>query len=308
MPNAVEKTVLNFTANGQQLTKTSGIKRYASDTVNYIEAIFDLSEEWNEYDYVKAVWCNETMTDAIVINTILGLNGYCIVPQEVLTREGSVKVNLVASIVSNNAITDRLTSHSVTALTVNEKVKLDGTETSEITPSQFEQFVEVIHQDAVIAEDSAIAAKAYSEAAEESRDSAALSADTASQAASDALGYKNIAVEAAANASRDALSAHESAVSASDDAYSANNSAVNALASANTATDAAQSASGSAASASASAASAAEDASKAEIASAKAGYMFFHISELGHLIYERTSNTEVGFYLRDGHLFVEAIA
>lgn len=60
---------------------------------------------------------------------------------------------------------------------------------------------------------------------------------------------------------------------------------------------------------------AAESADRAEQAATSAGYMFFHIDDdptsatFGHLIYERTNNTEVDFYLgSDGHLYVEAIA
>lgn len=49
-------------------------------------------------------------------------------------------------------------------------------------------------------------------------------------------------------------------------------------------------------------------ADRAEQAAAEAGYMFFSINEDGHLIYQRTSNTQVDFYLENGHLFVEAIA
>lgn len=49
-------------------------------------------------------------------------------------------------------------------------------------------------------------------------------------------------------------------------------------------------------------------ADRAEQAAATAGYMFFSIDENGHLIYQRTSNTQVDFYLEDGHLYVEAIA
>lgn len=49
-------------------------------------------------------------------------------------------------------------------------------------------------------------------------------------------------------------------------------------------------------------------ADKAEQAAVNAGYMFFHINDAGHLIYERTPNTQVDFYLDNGHLFVEAIA
>lgn len=51
----------------------------------------------------------------------------------------------------------------------------------------------------------------------------------------------------------------------------------------------------------------AEDAAdRAEQAAGQAGYMFFEIDENGHLILTRTENTNVDFYLSNGHLFVEA--
>lgn len=50
---------------------------------------------------------------------------------------------------------------------------------------------------------------------------------------------------------------------------------------------------------------AAEDAAeRAEQSAAVAGYMFFHINEHGHLIYEHTVNVDVEFYLYNGHLIV----
>lgn len=49
-------------------------------------------------------------------------------------------------------------------------------------------------------------------------------------------------------------------------------------------------------------------ADRAEQAAATAGYMFFYVNEDGHLIYQRTSNTQVDFYIENGHLYVEAIA
>lgn len=59
----------------------------------------------------------------------------------------------------------------------------------------------------------------------------------------------------------------------------------------------------------------AEDAAdRAEQAAVNAGYMFFYIDNdptsetYGHLIYQRTSNTQVDFYLQNGNLFVEAAA
>lgn len=58
--------------------------------------------------------------------------------------------------------------------------------------------------------------------------------------------------------------------------------------------------------------SAAEDAEssaeRAEQAAKDAGYMYFHIDERGHLIYNRTSNVLVDFYIADGHLYVRGAA
>ena len=43
-------------------------------------------------------------------------------------------------------------------------------------------------------------------------------------------------------------------------------------------------------------------------ATMNAGYMYFYIDEHGDLIYQRTSNTEVDFYLLDGDLYVKAVS
>ena len=48
-------------------------------------------------------------------------------------------------------------------------------------------------------------------------------------------------------------------------------------------------------------------ADRAEQAAATAGYMFFYIDDRGHLIYSRTDNTEVDFYLENGHLYVKGV-
>ena len=119
--------------------------------------------------------------------------------------------------------------------------------------------------------------------------------------------YDHAAEEAADEASASATSAANSASSASQSATSAANSASSASQSA---TSAAQSA--------ASAAQSKEDAETAEEnaehyaealeqAAANAGYMFFYIDEHGDLIYQRTSNTQVDFYLSDGDLYVKAV-
>lgn len=210
----MNKQSITFKADEQELIKTGGISSYASNIVAYIEATFELGTNWNGYDSVRAVWSNDYLTD---ISTVLDSNGKCIVPTEVLTDTGNVTVNLVGSIADGDTLTDRLTTYPCKAVIVDADAKVEGDETESITPSQFEQFVEIVHDEA--------------EQAEADADRAEEAADKAEQ-----------------------------------------------------------------------------EADKAEQAAANAGYMFFHINEAGHLIYERTPNTQVDFYLNNGHLFVEAIA
>lgn len=120
----------------------------------------------------------------------------------------------------------------------------------------------------------------------------------------------NDAVESTAADAEQTASDAARAEAARDRAETAANSAeASASAAATSETNAAQSeatASAAATSASASASSAYADAERAEQASANAGYMFFYIDEHGDLIYQRTPNTEVDFYLSNGDLYVRA--
>lgn len=120
---------------------------------------------------------------------------------------------------------------------------------------------------------------------------------------------------AADNAEASELAAHNSAEAAARSEQTATNAAntatQKATEAANSATAAAQSASASAQSATASAQSATESATsadRAEQAAQNAGYMFFYIDENGDLIYQRTPNVDVDFYLSDGDLYVGATA
>jgi len=135
----METAKLYFSANGQTLTKT-GEKNFASNTVNFIEAFFDLGDNWTGFAAVRAVW----HTDFSCISTVLDSDGRCLLPHEVLKRTGKVKVNLVGSITDGEVLTDRLTTYPVVALVIDANARICGTETAEITPDQFEQFVEIV--------------------------------------------------------------------------------------------------------------------------------------------------------------------
>ena len=132
-------------------------------------------------------------------------------------------------------------------------------------------------------------------------EAAAQSAEAA-QAAQEAAETAQSAAETASGTATGAASAAtESARQAAQSAEGASGSAGAAAASASAAATSAEAAAGSAQ-------SAVESADRAEQAAADAGYMYFSIDERGHLIYQRTSNVQVDFYIENGHLYVKGAA
>jgi hypothetical protein len=218
----MERSEVKFRARDQVLTFTGGIRRYASDTVNYVEAYFELQDNWNGFDVVAAVWNNGSAR----IATDLDSDGKCRVPQEVLSKKGDVYVNLTGTTSAGNAVTERLTSYPVWVLAVDAKSHIRGTETAEITPSQFEQFASNVRTDAD---------RAYASRAE-----AAQSASEAAQSAESAGNFNRGALINAEQAGDSEMQAQASAQDASASAQAAQTSAD---ASATSATSAAQSAS-----------------------------------------------------------------
>ena len=132
------KTIL-FTVRRQHLHSKQVMVYFPSNIVNYIAAEFDMDEEWNECDVIKAVWYTERAQIATVLES-----GSCIVPQEVLVEKAKVYVNLVGSVVENGEIIERITSYPYLAIIVDKNAKIDGSETVPVTPSQFEQFVDAV--------------------------------------------------------------------------------------------------------------------------------------------------------------------
>ena len=203
----MESILVKFKAEQQQLTNT-GTKQFASNTVAYIYAEFDLGENWAGFDVVRAVW----KTEFSQIATVLDGSGRCAIPAEVLNKCGqNVFVNLVGSIADGDELTDRLTTYQCKALTIDKPAFVDGSETAPITPSQFEQFAEVVHNDAEAASDARDEARGYASDAEGYRDEAVGAAadakdyrDAAKGYADDAEGYKDQAKGYADDAEADA--------------------------------------------------------------------------------------------------------
>lgn len=136
----MEHITLEFAAEGQSLTNATVGANFASNTVDYVDAVFDLGEGWTGFDAVRAVW----FTDSASIATVLDFNGHCVVPHEVLTRKSKVRVNLVGSVSEDDVLTDRLTTYPTNALTVSANARVDGDNSEAITSSQFEQYVEAV--------------------------------------------------------------------------------------------------------------------------------------------------------------------
>ena len=197
----MEERIITFTANEQGLVKTGGISHYASDTISYIKAVFTLGENWQGFDEVRAVFKSPYECRPAVLDS----NGECYVPVEVLFYKGKVKVNLVGSIVTETEVTDRLTTYSVEALDVDEDVPICGEESQPISPSEYEQFVAKVANDANRAEQSATDAKTYADEAEASAQNASESASASAVSASDSARSATASAESAQNASEIAV-------------------------------------------------------------------------------------------------------
>lgn len=211
----MDKRILNVIAERQRLS-CSPI-RIASNTVRYVEAVFDLRQGWDGFDEVKAVW----FTGSQEKSTLLDSSGVCEVPTEVLAKRGKVNVNLVGSVIENNELVERLTTYPIKAIEVEVDALVDGTETEPITPSQFEQFVEIVKDDADRAEQASEDSRTQADRSEEEADRAEDEADNALASAQNAhaselraSGYASDAQQSAESAQGYAQNASESAVSA----------------------------------------------------------------------------------------------
>lgn len=218
----MDKQIITFSANEQTLRKTGGLDIYASKTVSYIEAHFDLGQNWSGYDSVEAVWWNDYVRP---VRTVLDTEGVCIVPTEVLMRKSVVFVNLVGVIAEDDVLTDRLTTHPITALTNKFNAQLGEGTTTPLTPSEYEQFVATVKADADRAEDAKDSARGYAESASASASSASASASNASTSETNAHTSEVNAKASEDNAKISELSASASAESAEEWADKAEQSA-----------------------------------------------------------------------------------
>lgn len=146
----------------------------------------------------------------------------------------------------------------------------------EVTPVQQDIITEAI---AALAEGVSRSETAAANA-EESETNAKASEEAAEAAMQAAAGSAQAAAQSAANAAQDAQAAGQSEANAGQAVADAQDYAEAAY----------------------------QSAERAEQAAKDAGYMFFYIDENGDLIYQRTSNVNVDFYLFEGDLYVKAVS
>ena len=113
----MKKKLIEFEANEQTLTRRSGLLKIASGTINYLIASFELGANWNHFDKVCAIWHNSMTEEPVILDS----EGKCVIPSSVLEDEGAVKVNL-----EGTGQNGRLTTYTVSAVVVSERVPADG--------------------------------------------------------------------------------------------------------------------------------------------------------------------------------------
>ena len=108
----MERQIIDFKADGQQLEMLTPFKSYAANTIRYIEARFNFyGDAWNGYSNIYAVWYTDTIQKESEI-----IDGVTIIPAEVLARPGVLCVNLCANLESDGILKARMTSYPVNVL------------------------------------------------------------------------------------------------------------------------------------------------------------------------------------------------
>ena len=130
---------ISFKVHGNTIAADFCVLRWSSNTVDYITASFDLDEDWTACDLVRAVWSIRGLRIVTVLT-----DGACVVPHEVLAYSGKVFVNLYGVKYQDGDEFIRITTYPYNAITIDGAARISGSETAPVTPSQFDQFVELV--------------------------------------------------------------------------------------------------------------------------------------------------------------------
>lgn len=107
------KQIIEFNVHGDILERETPFTTFAANTVNYIEARFNNLDDiaWTGYDNIFAVWYTDFKQKESEI-----IDGMTVIPAELLTRPGLLKVNLCANKTENGVLVARNTSYPVDVL------------------------------------------------------------------------------------------------------------------------------------------------------------------------------------------------
>lgn len=108
----MDKQTISFKVQDQRVESMQPLPTFASDTINYIEAHFDLDRRWDGYDTVYAVW----YTDVMHLQKSEIVDGVTVIPQEILTSPGVLRMNLCANKVEDGVLVARMTSYPIDVL------------------------------------------------------------------------------------------------------------------------------------------------------------------------------------------------
>lgn len=249
----------------------------AADSVAFDKIHFDFDDSWDGLGKVALFWDAEG--NASPYGVMLDDQDDATVPWEALKDSGCIRFG-VYGVSGSGADAVRATSTLVNYSLPEGAWSEDQGEPTPAQQTLIEQAIAALNEaveqtaaDVQTTGENVTAAQAAQEAAENAQSAAETASGTATGAASDAAESARQAAQSAEGASGSAGAAAASATDAASSAQSAE-----------------------------------ESADRAEQAAADAGYMYFSIDERGHLIYQRTSNTQVDFYLDNGHLYVKGVA
>ena len=286
--------ILKFRVRGQALTLINPNVNLTpvTDTVNQYLCQFEFNEDWDDLNKVVVF---KNVSYNIAKEVYLNTTNECYIPWEVLSNSGEIFLEVIGTEVRGEVVTVRVPSTLLGFKWEIQEGLLDVSANVSPTPDLFEQFVNSVREDsivaatarneAVIARDvaaqsaadasaSELAAASAAESAENSASTASSAASTATEAAVSVFGvadetksYVEIASAKAAEASTQAeiaAGAKEDAVTAKDSAEAAKEAAESSKLSAQTFAGTAEGAASSALSSSNSAANSAQHAHASE--------------------------------------------
>lgn len=197
--------ILKFRVRGQALTLINpNIKLIpVTDTVNQYLCQFEFSEDWDDLNKVVVF---KNVSYNITKEVYLSTSNECYIPWEVLSNSGDIFLEVIGTEVRGEVVTVRIPSTLLGFKWEIQEGLLDVSANVSPTPDLFEQFVNSVR------EDSLVAATA--------RNEAVIARDVAVQSAADASASELAATSAAESAVNSASTASSAASTASEAALS----------------------------------------------------------------------------------------